>query len=243
VQTLVDILAGGPGSGCHGPRCGRPGGTQHFTTHSGATYTIFKPSRKGIAKGQHSVKDTLKKADKLKGQYKVATVDMGRGRSKQLEDVEGREKGGGKAGRLASVYDAKYGRGDVYENHGTTVFVHRDFANKRVVVHEIPHDDMNKSATMKAFKFRNFGQAAGFLNKRYGITQKLPRQTMDAAATESVPKWMHDLVENFSPEQIEKLFSVVYDKYGQAFSIEDVEVDGSQVLVELKDGKRLHVVL
>jgi len=244
MAPVLWINAGGPGSGCRGPHCGRPRSvTQSFKTTGGATYTIYRPSRKGMPKGQHSVKDIEKKPDSMKGQYKVATVQLDKNRWMNLEDVAGKDRMGNKTGRLASVYDAKYGRGDVYEGHGKTVFVHRDYANKRVVVHEIPHDELNKSAVAHSFKFKNFGKAAGFLNKKYGIKQKLPKLGVHAAGEEGHPKWMYYLVEHFTPEQIEGIFETVYKNHAQPFSIEDVEVDGSQVKVELKDGKKLHVVI
>ena len=241
MQTLVDIMAGGPGSGCHGPSCGRPRSvTQSFKTTGGATYTIFRPSRKGMPKGSHSVKDALKKPDSMKGQYKVATVQLDKNRWMNLEDISGKDKAGNKTSRLASVYDAKYGKGDVYEGHGKTVFVHRDFANKRVVVHEIPHDGMNKSAMAHAFKFKNFGQAAGFLNRKYGIKQKLPKIGVHAAGDEGVAKWKKDAAEKLTPEQFESLFEIVYREHNQPFEI--LSIDDNSAWVQLAD-RKVHVML
>jgi len=77
---------------------------------------------------------------------------------------------------VAGIYDAQYGKGDVHAGKGVTVVVHRDYKNSRVVVMEHPHDEQNWTAIAKTFKFKNFGQAAGFLNKRYAIKQKLTKQ-------------------------------------------------------------------
>lgn len=168
-HTLLEILAGGPGSGCRGPKCGRPKGQgvkQTFQSPQGFTYTLLKPSRKGIEKGSHKWQA---KKDQFRGQYKVA-------RDAQNKPIKHESKSKDVLGqRYSNVYDAAWGRGDKWEGQGKTVFVHRDFKNMRVVVQEVPHDEMQKSETMRVWKFKNFGQAAGFLNRRYGIRQKLPR--------------------------------------------------------------------
>jgi hypothetical protein len=157
-RTLLEVLAGGPGSGCTGPNCGRPRGVrQQFQTTQGHTYTLFRPSRKGIPRGKADYK---KRVSNFKGQF-----------AKTHENVPMKE---GKKNGVSGVYDAAYKEGDVHAGHGVTVFVHRDFKNNRVVVMEMPHDDMNKLAVARSFKFKNFGQASGFLNKRYAIRQKLP---------------------------------------------------------------------
>lgn len=166
---VLDLLAGGPGSGCRGPRCGRPKGVkQVYQTAAGFNYTILKPSRKGIPKGQQTRKkwNFPQQWDEkaLKGEFKPAR-DPQTNKAIKFESKD----------RYSNVYDAKFGRGDVYEGHGITAFVHRDFKNVRVVVQVVPHDEMDHSAVAKVYKFKNFGQAAGFLNKRFGIRQKLPR--------------------------------------------------------------------
>lgn len=166
-ELLADLQAGGPGSGCRGSNCGRPRGVkQTFQTASGVNYTIYKPSRKGIAKGSH--KWSAKK-DQFKNKYQAYRAPGAAKSMTQVANLGGKKKG------VSSVYDAAWGRGDVYEGHGKTIFVHRDFENMRVIVDEVPHDEMNHSATVRRFRFKNFGQAAGFLNKRYGIRMKLPK--------------------------------------------------------------------
>jgi len=153
-HSLTELLAGGAGSGCRGPNCGRPRGIkQVYQAPAGYTYTILKPSRRGIAKGSHAWSP---RKDQFQGKYK---------QSFQHKEPM----------RHSNVYDAAWGKGDKYEGQGKTVIVHRDFDKMRVRVQEIPHDEMQHSATMRVFNFRNFGQAAGFLNKRYGIRQKLPK--------------------------------------------------------------------
>jgi hypothetical protein len=248
LSTIEQIVAGGPGSGCHGDKCGRPRGSQSFKTSGGATYTILAPSRKNIPKAKHTYH--AKMIGALKGQYKVATVDLGKGKTMELQDVKGRTKAGENSRRVSSVYDAKvtgwlaknYGTTDKYEGHGQTVIVHRDYDKGRVVVQVIPHDEFNKTALMEVYKFKNFGTAAGFLNSRFGIKQKLPKPgSLDAAKEKPRASWIKDLVENYDPEQIEELFSKVFSEQGQPFEI--LSADKNSIWVELKDGKKVQVVL
>jgi hypothetical protein len=164
-EAPIEFLeAGGPGSGCHGDKCGRPRDVQQqFQTTQGHTYTLATPSRRGMKKGQHRLQN-----DPLRGKYKVA-------RDEQNRVIKHESKSKDPLGmRYSNVFDAKWGRGDKYEGHGKTVFVHRDFKNMRVVIQEVPHDEMQHSAMMKQWRFKNFGTAAGFLNKRYGIRWRLP---------------------------------------------------------------------
>jgi len=227
----IFIFAGGPGSGCHGPSCGRPRGIkQSFQTSSGATYTILKPSRRNIAKGSHAW--TARK-DQFKGKFKT-TAENVKGFNMKTLKTDAKMRG--------SVYDAKYGHGDKYEGHGKTIFVYKDARNMRAVVVEVPHDEMNHSATARSFKFKNFGAAAGFLSKRYGIKQKLPK--MEAAA-ENIP---HDAniwtsLAKLGPEQIENLFEHVYTEYGQAFRPVSIDETKQIVWVSLKDGRKVSVSL
>jgi hypothetical protein len=162
-ETNPRLFGGGPGSGCRGPNCGRPKGqrppVKTYQTHEGYKYSIMRPSRRGIAKGSHSF---LKTKDQLKGKY--------RGTVENVEHLDLHRTG--KTKGSSSVYDAAWPKGDRYEAHGKTIIVHTDYAKMRLVVHEIPHDEMNHSAVVRTFKFKDFGDAAGFLDKRYGIKQK-----------------------------------------------------------------------
>jgi len=161
VNILAGIFAGGPGSGCRGDNCGRPRGVKMtYQSPKGFTYTLFRPSRKGIAKGSHAWHSG---EDKFKGKYTKTAENV---RPFDLKTMS-RARGSG------SVYDAKYGKIDKYGGHGKTIFVHKDFKNMRVVVQEVPHDEMNKSEVMRSVKFKSFGKAAEFLNKHYGIRQKM----------------------------------------------------------------------
>jgi hypothetical protein len=227
-DTKPNLYGGGPGSGCHGDNCGRPRGVkQTFQTHSGYSYSIMQPSRRGIKKGSHSL---MKRSDQFKGKYSKTEENV-----KPFDIKKGKGTGGS-----GSVYDAKYGKGDRYEGHGKTIFVHKDYANNRVVVHEVPHDEMNHSATVRAFKFKNFGQAAGFLNKRYGIKQKFPTQNMDAAALKHNP-WA--CLAGFAPERVEDLFEHVFSEYGQGFKPLSCDKSRGELLLELKDGRQIKKVL
>jgi hypothetical protein len=171
---LYQILAGGPGSGCHGGNCGRPKGVaKEFTTSSGAKYTIYKPSKKGIARRASS----YTRPSKFKGQFtdrQFLHDEHGRGEFRKTDDISGIE---GRKNRVLASYEYQYPKGDKYYGHGATLFVHRDFAKSRVVIQEIPHDELNWTGIAKQYTFRNFGTAAGFLNKQFGIRQKLPKRT------------------------------------------------------------------
>jgi hypothetical protein len=162
-KTKPELYAGGPGSGCHGSNCGRPRSVkQSFQTNSGYSFTILRPSRKGISKASHAWQS---RKDQFKGKYKNTIENARQFSVKKMR----------KTAATGSVYDAKYGKGDRYEGHGKTIFVHKDLENMRVVVQEVPHNEMNHSEVMRSFKFTNFGKAAAFLNKRYGIKQALPK--------------------------------------------------------------------
>lgn len=221
--TKPELYGGGPGSGCHGERCGRPRGVkQSFQTHSGYSYTIMQPSRRGIKKG---AQDWSKRRDQFKGKYQPTEANVKQFSIKQGMPVDA----------VGSVYDAKYGKGDRYEGQGKTIFVHKDYANSRIIVHEVPHDEMNHSALVRAFKFKNFGQAAGFLNKRYGIKEKFPKQDMAAAAKQNPWACLGEL----APERAEELFEHVFTEYGQGFKPLAFDRTRGELLLELKDGRKI----
>jgi len=232
LKTTINLQAGGPGSGCTGPNCGRPahfaetrGGKNEVSsinqeikfmkkmlkrksgattqqrkryralikiyqahlrglgrqlTHqyppvsispkavrkaeivkqynlaNGAKYTFVTATKRGRPAGSgNAAKSSLKKAHDQKGTFSATHEDI-----KPLS-YEGR----------VSVYDANKPNG-----RGSTVIVNRDLDKNRVVVQEFSRQGNTIDANLQQFKFRNFGQAAGMLNKRYGIRQKLPKK-------------------------------------------------------------------
>jgi hypothetical protein len=234
LATTIDIHAGGPGSGCVGPNCGRPskgranevanlsreikelksrlkrgsGATtkdrkrirmvikifqnhirqlgrqesrpspstpkinpapvrksvivQQHTLANGAKYTIVTGSKAGRPMGSGNAaknpNKVLSQAHKEKGQFQATHTDI----TPTGQDAR------------VSVYDtSKQGT----EGAGSTVIVNRDFGKNRVVVQEMSRGQYGHlDALLKQFKFKNFGQAAGMLNKRYGIRQALPKK-------------------------------------------------------------------
>ena len=135
---------------------------QSFQTNAGYSYSILRPSRKNIPKASHAWNP---RKSQFKGTFKKVVENVSQFSIKKMRPTDA----------VGSAYDAQYGQGDRYEGHGLTVFVHKDMENMRVVVQEVPHDEMNHSGVMRAFKFSNFGVAAAFLNRRYGIKQALPK--------------------------------------------------------------------
>jgi hypothetical protein len=173
---LFQILAGGPGSGCRGDNCGRPstgGAKKEFKTASGATYTIFKPSKRGIPRRSSG----YVRKSRFKGKF--GDRDASTGKFRKTNDIAGIE---GIKNRVANVYNAQWTKADVYSNHGVTLFVHRDFAKGRVVIQEVNHESLTRggnqhTTVFKQYIFKNFGKAAGFLNQKYGIRQALPKRS------------------------------------------------------------------
>ncbi len=171
-MPMYRLLAGGPGSGCRGDNCGRPPTvSKQFQTASGATYTIFKPSKKGIPRRSSG----YTKKSKFKGKFQP--YDVVNGKLRKTDSVAGFE---GRKNRVVGVYNYRYPAGDKYAGHGATIQVHRDFANSRVVVKEVPVDEQNWTGMMRQWTFKNFGTAAGFLNKMFGIREKLPMRKLPA---------------------------------------------------------------
>lgn len=190
---LTQLLAGGPGSGCRGDHCGRPSlqsTKKEFKLSNGATYTVFQPSRKGIARGSSGY---VKKSE-FKGKFQERDASSGKySKTGDVAGIEGRDK------RLSAVYNAKWPERDVYRKQGVTVFVHRNFAKGEVLVQEVRHEQIeqnrNAQATvkMKEYRFRNFGTAAGFLNKKFGIRQALPVRKLPLSDTQK-----RDLTQKYS---------------------------------------------
>lgn len=165
VQTSIihSINAGGPGSGCQGPTCGRPatGGVpanrvkSTFISPAGFTYTMLRAPATGRPKGSRDSKPRVYEA-KLKGEFKQ-TLNL------QKKDQK----------RVTSVHDAEK---QMYKTKGgTTVVVHRNYGKGSVTIHEMRRGEYGHLERTDIFKFRNAGRAAGFLNKRFGIRLKLPK--------------------------------------------------------------------
>ena len=195
METIVTIQAGGPGSGCNGPNCGRPRGDgghrytakqrermlkrfaspmpknvpgltkqgqiekgepvrkglirQQFLTNTGAQYTVIKSPR---ARGGDYKPQTG--ASKFKGQFR------------HEQQVVGNEKT-----RLADVMVSKPDS----KGRGQTLIVHRDYGKGRVVIQEFSTGQFGHIEQEKEYKFKNSGQAQGFLNSRYGVRLTLPK--------------------------------------------------------------------
>jgi len=183
-NPLFEILAGGPGSGCNPAvgKCGRPSMQQtkkEVTLANGAKYTIFQPSRKGMPRRASG----YTKPSAFKGKFGTQQ-DTQTGKFRRVQDVPGLE---GRDKRLSAIYNAKWGKKDVWANKGECVIVQRDFANSRVVIHSFYTDSSTgrpELISQKQWKFKNFGTAAGFLNQKWGIRQKLPVRKLPATDTQ-----------------------------------------------------------
>lgn len=189
-HPLYEILAGGPGSGCHGGNCGRPSLSstkKEYTTSGGAKYTIFQPSRKGIPRKSSG----YIRQSQFKGKFKDRDASSGRYRkTSDVAGIEGRDK------RVAAVYNAQWPKHDIYAKRGETIFVHRNFEKGLVFIQEVHTEDVEgrpHTTVLKEFRFKNFGTAAGFLNKKYGIRQALPVRKLPLSDTQK-----RDLTQKYS---------------------------------------------
>jgi len=157
LASLLEIFAGGPGSGCHGANCGRPLGRhvrQQFTTPGGVRVTMYKESRRvkspiNPLKRKHSLKG---KFDPLKKYFGAAEARSGQ--RLRTWTSEATDQGG----------------------HGTTLFVHRYIDNKTNKPTDIVVDEHNwvshrwRFGAPTRFSFKNPGRAASYLKRRYGLS-------------------------------------------------------------------------
>lgn len=157
---------------------------QQTKTSEGVTYTKLKPQNAGRPAGSGNVarqplewKQGQPRPDDhpLKGQFELAkgprgnklndifTFDLGQ-RSKQL----------GQGTARATVYDA------TGKNGGTSVIAWRDTTSKTGRVIEFNQDKNGyiKTGSQPSVSFKNIGHMSSFLNQRYGISLKLPGQSV-----------------------------------------------------------------
>jgi hypothetical protein len=230
LTQLMDVLAGGPGSGCHGPNCGRP----HTKAETEGLKKELKEvrDRLGVKRGQKGyarkhnranlkiLKEGLKRRiqygkrrEKIlpgmkwkKGKITIPVKPAWKGRVKQsfktaeghqvtvvkprkLQDREGKtwlRKPSEFKGKFVKTHDEFNVMGKLERNvlfqairgdKGQAVQISRDYGNKAVFVKEAAllshvgtHDNIIRT---RQVKFKNFGQAFGFLKMRYGISFKL----------------------------------------------------------------------
>lgn len=122
---------------------------QSFFHRDGYQYTVIKSPR---ARGE-KIKDPLSGKSKFHGQfaheYEIPTYDKAALHSWSTAQNEG--------------------------ERGQSLFVRRDYVKNNVVIQEISFDQDRDIERTRQYKFRNFGRAAGFLNKRYGVRLKAPK--------------------------------------------------------------------
>jgi hypothetical protein len=205
ILDYMSISAGGPGSGCRGPNCGRPesgklswapkvlkreGLTKSRKTGqvtiplhapaksmvktvshmpNGAVITQLKTPRRGRPKGGSGVWNLMNRQSPQKGSF-----------VKEQENV----KGTGWKG-VATIWTAKKVGGE--EGAATSVLALRDIGKMSVSIMEVRTGRYSEIGNTNVFKFKNFGQAAGFLKARYGVSWRLPRPGTFSAANAMRP--------------------------------------------------------
>lgn len=157
LASAMELLAGGPGSGCHGNNCGRPLGRhirQQYTTPGGVKVTMFKESRR-----QKSPIDPMKRKHSLKGKFDTPQKYFGAGEARPGQ-------------RLRTwTAEALDGAG-----HGTTLFIHKYVDNKTNKPTAVVVDEHNwikyrwRFGAPTRFAFKNPGRAMGYIKRRYGLS-------------------------------------------------------------------------
>jgi len=157
LATAITLLAGGPGSGCHGNNCGRPLGRhikQQYTTPGGVRVTMFKESRR-----QKSPINPMKRNHPLKGKFDTLQKYYGAAEARPGQ-------------RLRTWTSEAMDQA----GHGTTLFVHRYLDNKTNKPTDIVIDEHNwvghrwRFSSPTRYSFKNPGRAMGYLRRRYGLS-------------------------------------------------------------------------
>lgn len=194
ILEYMTISAGGPGSGCHGDNCGRPkspGGQLSWDkkvlkreglvknragrvtiplqapprsqvktvshTPYGAVITQLKTPTRGRPKGPGGTWNLMNRQHPAKGDF-----------VKEQENVKGEGWKG-----FATIWTAKKVGGE--EGAATSVMALRDVGKMAATIMEIRTERYAEIGNTNVFRFKNFGQAAGFLKSRYGVGWKLPK--------------------------------------------------------------------
>ena len=196
--TTLSLLAGGPGSGCQGPNCGRP--THGKKLKQRIERRLKKMGVKRIGKRvpglvrRHGklvipLKEPWK--GKIKNQY---TAQVGH-KVTEIRSPKQYEKSGKSWLLKASPYKGQFLAdhagafnqntiGDPKEKNsfwihqaapdkGVSVEVHRNLGSLKVNVIERRLGEYGAIIDHREVSFKNVGRAHGFLSKRYGITYKL----------------------------------------------------------------------
>jgi hypothetical protein len=159
--ALLEMLAGGPGSGCHGPNCGRPAGRyvkQQFTTPGGVRVTMLKPS---LRQGKRPI-NPMKRKHPLKGEFAKLEKHYGAAEARPGQ-------------KLRTWTSDALGQ----SGHGTTLFVHKYVNNKTNKPSEIVVDEHNwqghrwRYGSPTRYSFKNPGRAMGYIKRRYGLSVPL----------------------------------------------------------------------
>ena len=155
---LLEMFAGGPGSGCRGANCGRPHSRyikQQFTSPSGIKVTTFKPSDR---QGKRPI-NPMKRKHPLKGQFDRPEKHFGSAMVRPGQKLRT---------WTTEALDRNSGR-------GATVFVHRYTDSKTGKPKEVIVDEHNwvghrwRYGAPTRFSFKNMGKAAGYMKRIYGI--------------------------------------------------------------------------
>lgn len=177
LAAILSIQAGGAGSGCRGPNCGRPRTAptthtvptryvkQSWVGSNGERVTILQAPRRGRPKGSlGKAKNLTQKESPLKGQFKL-----------QYE-VKTHDGQGKVAVYSANKKDNQPGDTRYKEGAGRTLFVNRSVGTGRMIVHDFKHGEHGAIERADVMTFKNFGRGASVLKKRYDLTQKLPKR-------------------------------------------------------------------
>ncbi len=193
-----DLKAGGPGSGCQGPNCGRP-------SHGGKLKQrierrLKKMGVKRIGKRTPGLirrhgKLTIPLKDPWAGRVKKQYTAQEGHKITELRTPKQYEKSGKSWLQKKSPYKGQFLSdshgafnqttiGDPKEKNsfwihqespdkGVSVEVHRNLGSLKVNVIERKLGEYGAIIDHREVSFRNVGRAMGFMNKRYGITYRL----------------------------------------------------------------------
>lgn len=158
---ILELFAGGPGSGCRGSNCGRPSTgryvQQSFVSPStGARVTMVKPHEEQESRPQNP----MRRRHPLRGQFDKLEKHFGSGNIKPGQHLRT---------WTSEAHDPNTGK-------GTTLFVHKYVDARTGKPSQVVVDEHNwqgyrwRYGAPTRFSFNNSGRAMGYVKKRYGLS-------------------------------------------------------------------------
>lgn len=195
LSSLAEIFGGGPGSGCHGPACGRPGSkkrTQYLlkkiqkkqpwqkTSHRKVPLGVTRKNGKEFIKVKPARNSQVIKKFSTPHGHDITVIKPPKQNDKTgmtwIKKVSPQKGQFSKLMEETAFNNNKektaFFAAPVEKDRNTAIQVVRNLGQLRTTVKEIDLIGDNHIARTRVIGFKNMGQASGFLSKRYGITFK-----------------------------------------------------------------------